>query len=144
MTSRRTLFKKTAGLAAGASLLGSKLNADEGLQRLGFDDTLETLTGGDTTAAGDSIELKVPDQVSNGAFVTVSARVKLPSVEIMHLIIDNHAVSHVASMRPTRTAYFSLSIRIAQPCAVILLALTSDGWLRQDARINEVLAGCEV
>jgi len=145
MTTRRDVIKTTAGLAAGsASMLAADAVLATGVDVLDYDDALHALTDGETKPAGRAVELKVPDSVSNGAFVTISVRSELPEVGSIHLLIDNHPVGLVASMLPTGSAYFSLSIRIARACKVTALVQTSDGWLRKDARIDNVQIGCEV
>ena len=146
MTSRRDLIKTSAGIAvAGMGLRGTaQANAPSGLNTLSFEQALLELTGGNTRDAGNDIHLEVPNLVSNGAFVTVTLRSTLSDIDIMHILIDKHPVSHVVSMRPSAAAYLSLSIRIARACQVTALVSTPDGWLRRDAAIENVQIGCEV
>ena len=146
MTSRRDLIKTSAGIAvAGMGLRGAaQANASSGLNTLSFEQALLELTGGNTRDAGNDIHLEVPNLVSNGAFVTVTLRSTLSDIDIMHILIDKHPVSHVVSMQPSAAAYLSLSIRIARACQVTALVSTPDGWLRQDAAIENVQIGCEV
>ena len=145
MTSRRNLIKTSAGMVVGSvGWLAAGADSAAGLNSLSFDETLKDLTGGDTKDAGDAIKLEVPGLVSNGAFVTVTLRSDLPNIDIVHILIDKHPVSHVVSMQPTAAAYLSLSIRIAQACQLTALVSTPDGWLRKDASIENVQIGCEV
>ncbi len=146
MTSRRDLIKTSAGIAVGSVgvLSAADAKSTTGLNSLSFEQTLTDLTGGFTTDAGDDIHLEVPNLVSNGAFVTVTLRSALSDIDIMHILIDKHPISHVVSMRPSAAAFLSLSIRIARACQVTALVNTPDGWLRQDAAIENVQIGCEI
>ena len=110
MTSRRDLIKTSAGIVAASVGVRGTAQADvsTGLNTLSFEQALLELTGGDTKDARNDIHLEVPSLVSNGAFVTVTLRSTLSDIDIMHILIDKHPVSHVVSMRPSAAAYLSL------------------------------------
>ena len=128
---RRDWFGCVARSGSGALAL-STAHANDAPPAADLDATLARL-GARDARPDPRLVVDVAAEAWSGAFVTVRVDAsELPGVRELHLLRDDHVPASIArlALTNTRSARWSLPVRLERPCRLHAFARIDSGWVR--------------
>ena len=106
-------------------------------------DLLDRLDAPDTETT-DALVIELNPQVRLPSVVTVRLRAELEALRVLHVLVDHHPTSLIATLHPASgiKPVFSLQLNLEVPCRIQALAETGRGWFKQTAPAIQFVEGC--
>ncbi len=114
-------------------------------QATSYQQTLKTLFADKEIVDTDKIRLKLPKVAENGAIVPLTIRSQLSNIKTISVLVEKNPVPLSAQfhLSPLADPELSLRLKMAESCAVVVIAEDSDGQLlRAKKAVKVTVGGC--
>ena len=108
------------------------------------DQTIKSLTNGETITISENINIKAPDIAENGAVVPITVNTTLPNVKSISIIVDNNP-SPLTSSYTINTQiepFVSTRVKMAKTSNVTAIVSTDSGYYTSSRVIKVTIGGC--